>query len=283
VSTLSKILVVILVILAIAHSGVLLAYLSQQQSWKTLAQGLQSDLDSLRTKRASDSDANDLIQKGLARDKRILQDQLATTESRRIQAEANLIHVQGQLGKLKTDNDTFRQQLANLTDSLARAQRARDHASDQLDAARNAAKKLEAENAGLERSVAELTRDLRQLNSEVRFQKQQIAALRDEIRKASQRTTVRAPVVLPPRRAPLVARLPINGEVVSVDLEAKIATVNVGSIAGVSPGTRFTIFDHDYVGDLTITRVFGDRALGTIVASARAVQVGDEVSTDPLR
>ena len=59
-STLSKILVVILVVLAIAHSGVLLAYLSQQQPWKTLAQGLQSDLDNLRTQRASERQANGL-------------------------------------------------------------------------------------------------------------------------------------------------------------------------------------------------------------------------------
>ena len=36
-STLSKILVVLLVLLAIAHSAVLLAYLSQQDDWKSLA------------------------------------------------------------------------------------------------------------------------------------------------------------------------------------------------------------------------------------------------------
>ena len=40
-STLNKILVVLLVLLAIAHSAVLLTYLSQQRSWKQLAQANQ--------------------------------------------------------------------------------------------------------------------------------------------------------------------------------------------------------------------------------------------------
>lgn len=282
-STLSKILVVILVVLAIAHSGVLLAYLSQQQSWKTLAQGHWDQLQTLRTQRDSDSQANDLIQKQLARDKRLLDEQLVVSESRRIQAETNSAHLQLQLGKLSTANDTFRQQLANLTDSLTRAQRARDHASGQLDRARNTANRLKAENADLERSVAELTSDLRQLNSEVRSQKQQIAALQDQIRKASTRATVRAPAVIPLRPAPLAVHQPINGKIIDVNLEAKVATVNVGFVAGVSQGTKFTIFDDNYVGDLTITRVFRDRALGIIDMSARNVAVGDQVSTNLLR
>ena len=121
------------------------------------------------------------------------------------------------------------------------------------------------------------------LDTEVRRKKEQIAALQEDIRKASGRTTARAPVVVPFRPAPLLARRPINGKIVAVDLDAKIATVNVGSIAGVSQGTRFTIYDDDYVGDLRITRVFRDRSLGTILMSAKPVEVGDEVSTSPLK
>ncbi len=110
-----------------------------------------------------------------------------------------------------------------------------------------------------------------------------MADLQEDIRKASGRATVRAPVVVPLQPSALVARRPINGKIVAVDLDAKIATVNVGSIAGLSQGTRLTIYDDDYIGDLEITRVFRDRALGTILMSAKPVEVGDEVSTSPLK
>ena len=54
VSTLSKVLVVLLVLLAIAHSAVLLAYLSQQKDWKSLAQLKQDELDNARADQQSE-------------------------------------------------------------------------------------------------------------------------------------------------------------------------------------------------------------------------------------
>ena len=146
---------------------------------------------------------------------------------------------------------------------------------------RDSANNLKTENTQLERQVAQLLNDVMVLDNEVRRKKEQIAALQDDIRKASGRTTTRAPLV-PVQPSALVTRQPINGKVIAVDLAAKITTVNVGSIAGVSEGTKLTIFDDEYVGDLEITRVYRDRSLGTFI-SAKTVEVGDEVSTSPLR
>ncbi len=283
VSTLTKILVVILVVLAIAHSAVLLVYLSQQQSWKTLALERSEDVATLRAQLKSDNLANTQTQQQLRKEKQDLQRQLDSARSLLVQANTDLTNLRFKLGKLTLDNDTFRQRLANFDDSLKRAQTARDHASDQLDRARNTASDLKTENAQLERQVSDLLRDVMVLDTEVSRKKEQIFALQDKIRKASGRTTARAPVVVPVRPAPLLARRPINGKVVAVDLDAKIATINVGSIAGVSEGTKLTIYDDDYVGNLEITRVFRDRSLGTILMSAKRVEVGDEVSTSPLK
>ena len=284
VSTLTKILVVLLVVLAIAHSAVLLAYLSQQQSWKTLALGHRDQVRTLRTQRESDKLANAQTQQRLRNEKEALEDDLRASQSSRRQAENDLVNVQLRLGKLTTDNDRFRQQLANLINSLTRAQMDRDRANTHLDRARNTANELKAENAQLERQVADLLKDVMVLDTEVRRKKEEIAALQEDIRKASGRATARVPVALPVRPAPLLARRPpINGKIVAVNLDAKIATVNIGRIAGVSQGTRFTVFDDEYVGDLEITRVFRDRSLGTILMSARPVEVGDEVSTSPLK
>ena len=188
------------------------------------------------------------------------------------------------MGRLTTDNEGFRQQLANLNASLGRAQQARDHASSQLDTARDTASTLKAENAQIERTVAELLRDVRVLETDVRDKKQRIVALQDEIRKAKGRITDGlANASMPTASGSVVARRAIKGRVIAVNVNAKIATINVGSIAGVSVGTKFTIQNENYVGQLLITRVLRNESLGTIVLSARPVAIGDEVTTDPLQ
>ncbi|MCK4850295.1 MAG: hypothetical protein KAT11_03035 [Phycisphaerae bacterium] len=282
-STLNRILIVILVVLAITHSAVLLTYLSQQQSWKTLALEKSETVDTLLAELKSEGIANTQTRDQLRKEKKALQDQLRDAKSRLERANTDLTNARFKLGQLTSANERFSQRLANFDASLTRAQQARDHANDQLDRARNTSSELKAENARLERQVADLLRDVMVLDAEVRRKKEQIAALQEDIRKASDRTTVRAPVAVSVRPAPLLARRPINGKVVAVNLDAKIATVNVGSIAGVSEGTKFTIYDDDYVGNLNITRVFRDESLGTILMSARPVEVGDEVSTSPLK
>ena len=280
-STLTRILIVVLVVLAIAHSAALLAYLSQQQSWKTLALEQSEEVDTLLAQLNSEKTANTQTQQRLTKEMRDIQAQHDSARSRLIQAQTESADLQLRLGKSTTDSDTLNRQLANLSDSLTRAQLARDHASKQLDLTRDSANNLKTENTQLERQVAQLLNDVMVLDNEVRRKKEQIAALQDDIRKASGRTTTRAPLV-PVQPSALVTRQPINGKVIAVDLAAKITTVNVGSIAGVSEGTKLTIFDDEYVGDLEITRVYRDRSLGTFI-SAKTVEVGDEVSTSPLR
>ena len=281
-STLTKILIVVLVVLAIAHSAVLLAYLSQQRSWKAFADEQSETAKTLQARLTSVDQANSLLLENLRKEKAAFLAYRESDNSLLIQAQTDLASAQLKLGKLTANNDAFSRQLANLNNSLTRAQQARDHASAQLDRARNTANDLKAENSQLERQVAELLSDVMVLDTEVRRKKEQIAALQDDIRRASGRATTRTPVV-PVKPSASVARRTINGKVIAVDLDARITTINVGSIAGVSEGTKLTIYDDDYVGDLEITRVFRDRSLGTILVSAKPVEVGDEVSTNPLR
>ncbi len=283
-STLSKILVVLLVLLAIAHSAVLLAYLSQQRSWKELAQANQGQLNDLRALRVAEIQDNKLTVDRLETERDNFKDNLADKTSLLDQKLTELTDLNLRMGRLTTDNQAFQQQLANLNASLARAQLARDHATSQLGTTRDTASKLKAENAQLERKVAELLRDVRVLDTEVRDKKQQIVALQDEVRKAKGRLTAgisTAPLAAAP--GAFAARRAIKGTVTDVNVNAKIATINVGSIAGVSIGTKFTIQNENYVGQLLITRVLRDESLGTIILSARPVSVGDQVTTDPLQ
>ena len=280
-SSLTKILVVVLVVLAIAHSAVLMVYLSQQRDWKAFADEQSEDAKTLGAQLVSANQANTLALEQLRKESGKFKDLSDSAQSRLTQALADLAEAKRQLGTLKADNGAFSRQLANLNSSLTRAQQARKHASDQLDLTRDTASKLKAENSLLERQVADLLRDVTVLDIEIQRKKERIAALQDDIRKASGRDTTRGPVV-PVRPSASVARQTINGKIIAVDPATKTTTINVGSIAGISKGTKLTIYDDDYVGDLEITRVLSNQSLGTFI-STRPVEVGDYVSTDPLR
>jgi len=147
VSTLSKVLIVLLVLLAIAHSAVLLAYLSQQQDWKALAQLEKDKADNLQALLRSQSIANEQTRQQLIDEKQVLQDQLAGANSLLTEAQANIASLRLELGRLTAETDTLQRQLAELTTSLGLAQEAQKHATSQLDDARNTANKLKAENA----------------------------------------------------------------------------------------------------------------------------------------
>ena len=281
-STLSKILVVLLVLLAIAHSAVLLAYLSQQKDWKTLAQAGEKALERLRARRASETMAHKQIQDQLLLGNRTLQDKLARTETDLKKQQDATVALNLRLGTLTAEKESLQQELTRLTASLRLAQDAQKHATDQLDAATNTANKLKAENAHLEIQLAQLTMDVDKLTAEVRSKKEQIFYLNSEIRRAQGVMTAKTPptaTMIQP--AAVVAAKPIKGRVTEVNLDANIAQINVGQIAGVAEGLKFIVYDRDgYVGDLKIIRVLRDQSLGTIVLFSKAVKVGDEVATE---
>ena len=279
-STLSKVLVVLLVLLAIAHSAVLLAYLSQQQDWKALAVALQDKLDNTQALKDSQAIAYEQTCKQLSDEKRALQDQVTLTKTDLIKAQDTIAGLRLELGKLTAEKESLQRDLTKLTASLGLAQEAQKHAISQLDTARDTANTLKAENAQLEEQVSQLTMDVSNLTAEVRNQKQQIFSLQSGIRKAQGVVSTKAPATAV-ELSSVTSVQPIKGKVTGVDLAANIAQINVGEIAGVAEGIKFVIYDRDgYVGDLRITRVLRDQSLGTIVLSSKPVEVGDEVATE---
>ena len=281
-STLSKILVVLLVLLAIAHSAVSLAYLSQQQDWKAAAQAENARWQSTQGRLASETIKNKQIQEQLQKAKQDLQGELTLAETDLAEAQADIVALRLEIGTLTAGKEFLQQQLAKLTASLGLAQEAQKRDSSQLYDARNTAHRLQAENAQLEGQLSELTKDVTIFRAEVRRQKELIFSLQSDIRKAQGVTSAQTmPTVTAIRSATVVTAKPIRGKVTDVDLAENIAQINVGEIAGVTEGTRFIIYDNsEYVGDLKVTRVLRDQSLGTIVLSKQTVKVGDEVATE---
>ena len=286
-STLSKVLIVLLVLLAVAHSAVLLAYLSQQQSYKAFAEAKDEELKSARATWRSEAIASDQTLEQLRKERDVLVAESERIGSLLVNVQRSLAGLELRAGALDVEKGRLAQQVANLSASLRLAQEAQKHLSSQVDAARDAASQFKAENAQLERQVAGLDMDVRALTAEVQRKKELIFSLQSEIRKASGRTAAQArPAEVTFTPAAAVARQPIKGRIKEVNLAEKMATVNVGSIAGVSAGMTLTISDNElnneYVAVLKVTSVLRDQAIGTIELAAKPVEVGDQVTTSLL-
>ena len=280
-STLTKVLIVLLVVLAVAHSAILLAYLSQSQNWKEYALQVETERDTFLAQLNSDALAAEQTKAQLLGQKQALEDQLTTIGNQLVTVKTENTALLAELGRKTAENTSFQQQLTNLNDALKRAQEDAGYATKQLDRVRGTLSKLTADNTLLEKQVAELTRDVAQLEAEIRSDTEQIVFLKSQLRKAQAGTPIvpelSSGAIQPTFASP--AR-PIRGQIIDVNMGQKLATINAGSVAGVTEGTEFTIFfGSNYVGNLEITRVERDQSIGTIVMFKTPVQIGHSVTT----
>jgi len=117
---------------------------------------------------------------------------------------------------------------------------------------------------------------------------EKIAALGDEVRKSSDENRVlgawkQNALAKMPGLGQLAATPAIDGQVLAVDANLKLATISVGEAnAEVKPGFRFSVYNgRDYKGEVLITDVSEKNAFGNIVTTVpgKAINVGDKATT----
>jgi 3'-phosphoadenosine 5'-phosphosulfate sulfotransferase len=123
---------------------------------------------------------------------------------------------------------------------------------------------------------------------EAKKSEEKIAALSDEIRKKTDETRL-----LTAWKQNVIAKIPgvevnleaapaIDGQVLAVNANLKLATISVGEgNAEVKPGYRFYVHDgREYKGDIQITDVSDRNAFGNIIpAKGKTINVGDKATT----
>jgi hypothetical protein len=138
-------------------------------------------------------------------------------------------------------------------------------------------------NAALD---AKVDAEARLAAAELEFKKaeEKIAALSDEVRKKTDETRLLAAwkenVIrnIPGVEDNLAAAPAIDGQVLAVNANLKLATISVGEgNAEVKPGYRFSVHDgRDYKGEIVITDVSDRNAFGNIIpAQGKTINVGD--------
>ena len=168
------------------------------------------------------------------------------------------------------------EQLTGLKDSLAKEVATRDTYRTERDEAVKSKHDLETMYAQLDAKHRAALDDIQNLRENLRQAKEELTAALSKLSYVSQQ-----PGVQLPKEVPAVPTQQIKGLVTSADNEARVAEINLGSDDGVVKGMKFYVYNEDqskYLATLQVTRVSNDSAAGELSVIRGDVKVNDHVT-----
>lgn len=282
-STLTKVFVLLVSVLAILLSGIVATFVINTNNWKAIAEEQERLAKAAQVTAAV---AEQAYARGIAKRDNIIQMQNNTL---RMQEAANA-ETQRQReteaqSRALAENESFTavalaQSLRETIQNMYAAQNA-----IQADLDETHRKTLTAQS-----QVVQLTRELNgervqndQLKSISRQRLEKIHELEDEL------TTKSQEVALKPKdwdekgdqlsQVPVrESGVPIRGQITAVDND--LASISVGSASGVRKNMKFLVYrDNQYLGDLLVTHVESGESAGRIDIRKGAIVKGDSVTT----
>jgi len=297
-STLTKVLIVLLTVFSIFLCGIVVTYVANANNEKDTAKTLQQNL---RSARASQAAAEEELKEAKAATEALkaeLNAQITDLDTKNKELVAQIDDVKRQNNVLMGENQQQRatatqaNELATKQTELFRAAQAQV-ASLQADQA-NRKKELDETNQMLlERMavISELEAKVRRLteeNQDVEAKLNQYLQQYGRIAAKTPTTVAPRPTGVQPVQPAAVAAIPsrtiaLNGQVTAVDIKNKLAEISIGAAAGVRQEMKFHITRGDrWVADMLILEVGPDKAVGILETVQQGLEprAGDIVATN---
>jgi hypothetical protein len=288
-STLTKILIVLLTLSSIFLCGIVVTYVANADNYRGKYTDIRSDRDSLDKKlKAKTKEANEYIkEKQRLEDK--LRSEIASLGGKAGKLEGDLRDVERERASLLaqveswtsitkdfyTTNDKQGTLLNNTLDELKRVQAEQikqrkelNETTAELVERMAIVEQLQAEN----RRLREIEIGLRhRLDSILRSAGQAVA---ETVPVTPERTTVR-PV------EPATRQVGLKGLVTDVDMKNSLVEISIGSADGVKGGMKFYITrGEEFICDILIYDVEPEKAVGLLDLVSKQPKAGDNVSTN---
>jgi hypothetical protein len=288
-STLTKVLIVLLTVFSIFLCGIVVTYVANATNYREQAERYEGQY---RAARATERDA-------LAD----LEEQKAEAERRRAeldnqinQLEISISDLEAQLDSIKRENTQLVQKLADMADVVETANAAAQQQTRLFEQAQQQVAQLTAEQTRRTRELQETDQQLMEqmaLVVQLQAQNRQLTQENQELetrvnqllqqygRGVAPTTTVTPmPAVARPAEAP-TRPLDLTGKVTAVDLNNGLAQISIGTAAGIKPKMQLHVTRGDqWVCDLTIVDADADKAVGELGLVQAQPKVGDRVVTN---
>ncbi|MCK5225761.1 MAG: hypothetical protein KAQ89_03500 [Planctomycetes bacterium] len=288
-STLTKILIVLLTISSIFLCGIVVTYVANADNYMEKYQNLKSSKDSLSkevdslTKQVNEK----IAQKRQVEDK--LNDKISSlnTEFTAMQTElgnserekAELLQKVNNWTSITKDfyqtNDKQGQLLKNTLGELERVRTEQIKQSKELNETTAALVEKMAIIETLQTKTKRLLEEKSELQSRLEQIYQPMGVAAAKTAPVTQQNTKAMPVM------PKTNKIGLNGLVTAVDVKNSMAGISIGSADGVKEGMKFHVVrDDKFVCDILIIDVDSEQAVGVLDLVQKQPKVGDKVSTN---
>jgi hypothetical protein len=298
-STLTKVLIVLLTVFSIFLCGIVVTYVANAENQRERAEGLQRTVQIARSRETQAQQE--------------LDDQKKATEVHQNQLNAQIATLDLERKKLVAQLDDIRRQnnqlLAEIQQQRASASQANDLSAKHTQMYETAQQQVRTLEADLDNRTRELNETnqmllermavISQLQTQVRRLTEEYTETQNQLNQYLQqygRIAMRPPTTVPPSTPTVhpmqpVATTPtrptrtidLNGQITDVDLKSRLVEVSIGAAAGVRHEMKFHITRGDrWVADLVILEVWPDKAVGIVdlVQQGMEPRAGDRIATN---
>jgi len=288
-STLTKILIVLLTLSSLFLCGIVVTYVANADNYREKYTNIRSDRDSLDKKlKAKTKEANEYIdQKQQLEDK--LRSEIAALSAKVGKLEGNLRDVERERASLLaqveswtsitkdfyTTNDKQGALLKNTLDELKRIQ------AEQI----KQRKELNETTAELVEKMA-IVEQVQAENRRLLEEKTELRARLDSILRPAGEAVAEVVTVTPEKTTvrpagPATMQIGLKGLVTDVDMENSLVEISIGSADGVKEGMKFYITrGEEFICDILIYDVEPEKAVGLLDLVSKQPKAGDDVSTN---
>lgn len=288
-STLTKILIVLLTLSSIFLCGIVVTYVANADNYREKYTNIRSDRDSLDKKlKAKTKEANEYIE-----EKQQLEDKL---RSEIAALSAKVGKLEGNLRDVERERASCLRQLESWTSITKDFYSTNDKQAALLKNTLDELKRIQAEQIKQRKELNETTAELvekmaivEQVQAENRRlleEKTELRARLDSILRPAGEA-VAEPVTVTPEKTtvrpagPATMQIGLKGLVTDVDMENSLVEISIGSADGVKEGMKFYITrGEEFICDILIYDVEPEKAVGLLDLVSKQPKAGDDVSTN---
>ncbi len=299
-STLTKVLIVLLTVFSIFLCGIVVTYVANAENQRERADGLQRNIQAARNRETQ-------AQEDLEAEKLRAQNEKAKLDEQLLALDTQIKTLQAELDTANRERNTLVQKVAGMAAAVETANSASQQQTTLFETAQQEVQNLRAEQTNRRKELDETNQMLLERMAVIAQLEERVRRLTEENQEVEThlnqylqqygRMAAKPPTTVAPRPTggalPMqpVAMTPaaqtrtinLNGQVTAVDMKSKLAEISIGAAAGVRQELKFHITRGDrWVADLLILEVWPDKAVGIVdlVQQGMQPQAGDKVATN---
>ena len=288
-STLTKILIVLLTISSIFLCGIVVTYVANADNYRKQNESLRTDLDAAVEERKSAVKELEERKNKFQEQEDKLKREIASLTTRIGQLDATLTIVEAEkedalrrvnnwaaiVKDFYETTDKQGQLLKNTLDELNRVNAEQIKDRKELDDLTTSLEEKMAVIAMLDEKTKRLLEEKAELQSRLDEYLQPIGKRAAELVPVTPKKTIARPAIPPTRD------IELKGLVTAVDLKNSMASISIGTAAGVKAGMKFYVTRGDeFICNILIIDVDAEEAVGVLELIQQQPKAGDNISTN---